>query len=165
MEQPRERETIDAVYPRVYRTLVAMGASPPDAQDALQDACERALRSRREIARMDAWLFVVALRRWRTARWRRRLFVPLDLLRAHPVTAPPSDEVAALLAEVRRLPRREREVFACRYWLGLTQQETAAALGMALGTVGATTAHATRKLRERLDEHDERSRSTAASAR
>lgn len=164
MDNPPGREAIAAAYARVYRTLVAMGAPPPDAEDALQDACERALRAGGEILRMDAWLFVVALRRWRTVRWRRRLFVPLDLLRAQPAAAP-SDDVAALLAEVRRLPRREREVFACRYWLGLTQHETAAALGIAVGTVGATTAHATKKLRERLDEHDARSRSTAPTAR
>ncbi len=165
MTQAGWRAEIEEAYPRVYRSLVAMGASPEDAADALQDACERALQEKDAIARPNAWLFVVALRRWRTMRWRSRLFVPLDVLRAHPAAAPPGDDTAALLAEVRRLPRREREVFACRYLLGLSQQETAAALGMAIGTVGATTAHATKKLREKLDERDERSRPASSTAR
>ena len=145
-----------------YLEATAVGRSPAGA------AADRRLRDLEAVldqVRIDGWLFVVALRRWRTVRWRRRLFIPLDLIRAQPAPEDAGDDVAALLEEVRRLPRREREVFACRYWMGLSQHETAAALGMAVGTVGATTAHATKKLRERLDERDERSRSAAPTAR
>src|SRR5438309_10345836 len=105
-------------YPHVYRALVMMGASPADAADALQDAFERALRwtARRNevIERPDAWLFVVALRRWRTQRWRSRLFIPLDRLRAHPTAPPPGETAALLIDELRRLPQRERQVFVSR---------------------------------------------------
>jgi DNA-directed RNA polymerase specialized sigma24 family protein len=37
-------DAAESAYPRVYRALVAMGASPADAADALQDAFERALK-------------------------------------------------------------------------------------------------------------------------
>ena len=163
-----QQAAVDA-YPRVYRALVTMGASPADAADALQDAFERALRrgARRDevIERPDAWLFVTALRRWRTQRWRGRLFVPLDRLRAHPTAPPPGETAALLIDELKRLPHRERQVFVSRYVLGLSQRETAQALGIAVGTVAAATVHATKKLRERLDAADERSRPEASTTR
>ena len=50
-------------YSKVYRSLIAMGAAPADAADALQDAWERVLKQQTPVARPDGWLFVVALRR------------------------------------------------------------------------------------------------------
>jgi RNA polymerase sigma factor (sigma-70 family) len=155
MTQEQWEEVAENAYPRVYRALVALGASPEDAADALQDAFERGLRrgrsDTRAIDRPDAWLFVVALRRWRTHRWRRRLFLPLDALRDRSTTPAPGENAVVLISELKRLPRREREVITCRYILGLTQRETALTLGIAVGTVAAATVHATRKLRGRID--------------
>src|SRR5207302_1686778 len=83
---------------------------------------ERGLRRSRSDARAidrpDAWLFVVALRRWRTHRWRRRLFLPLDSVREQSITPAPGENAVVLIAELKRLPRREREVTTCRYILG-----------------------------------------------
>src|SRR3954470_12872045 len=157
-------DSAERAYPRVYRALVATGASPADAADALQDAFERAIKHaathEEVIERPEGWLFVVATRRLRTQRLRSRLFTPLDLLRRHPTVPAPSEDAALLIAELRRLPRRQRDVVVARYVLGLSQRETAEALGMAVGTVAATTVHATRKLRERSDDANERSRSS-----
>ena len=50
------------------------------------------------------------------------------------------------------LSRRQREVLVARYVVGLSQEETAAALGIARGTVAATTTQAARALRTRLEE-------------
>ena len=110
--QDQWQEAAANAYPRVYRALVALGASPEDASDALQDAFERGLRRSRSDARAidrpDAWLFVVALRRWRTHRWRRRLFLPLDSVREQSITPAPGENAVVLIAELKRLPRRER---------------------------------------------------------
>jgi RNA polymerase sigma factor (sigma-70 family) len=140
-------------YPRVYRSLIAMGAVPADAADALQDAWERVLKQQTPVARPDGWLFVVALRRWRTARWRNRLFITLGDRSVGEVAAPGVDAMT-LISELRRLPQRQREVIVARYIVGLSQKETAEALGIAIGTVAATSAQATKKLRERLDATD-----------
>lgn len=169
MTQGQWEEVAGSAYPRVYRALVTLGASPEDAADALQDAFERGVRrsqsDSRAIDRPDAWLFVVALRRWRTHRWRRRLFLSLEALREEPITPAPGDNAVLFISELKRLPRREREVITCRYVLGLTQRETADALGIAVGTVAATTVHATKKLRERIDETGARSGSEASAIR
>src|ERR671937_2446731 len=96
----------EAAYATVYRGLVAMGATRDDAADALQDAFEDALRQRTPVARPEGWLFVVAQRKWRRARWRRRLFHPLELARAG--IRSDHDEEIDLLNELGRLTERQR---------------------------------------------------------
>jgi RNA polymerase sigma-70 factor (ECF subfamily) len=139
----------ETAYPGVYRALIAIGAAPHDAADALQDAFEDALRQHGKLDRPEGWLFVVALRKWRRARWRRRIFQPLEFVSSRGVTKD-SDESIDLLKELSRLSERQRTVMVARYVLGLTQREIAALLGVAPGTVAATVHQSTTLLRERL---------------
>ena len=143
-------EECEAAYPKVYRAVVAMGATREEAADALQDAFERALRQRTPVARAESWLFVVAIRQWRRRRWRERLFRPLEHVGANGHGPSPESEAVDLIAELANLTQRQRTVMIARYVLGLSQQETAAALGITAGTVAATTHQATTKMRERL---------------
>jgi RNA polymerase sigma-70 factor, ECF subfamily len=133
----------------VFRALVAMGASPEDASDALQDAFEDALGEHGPVAKPDGWLFVVACRAWKRHRWRNRIFQPLAALRGvgHVVSR---DGEIDLLTELARLTERQREVMVSRYVLGLSQAETAELLDIAPGTVAATAHQATSLLRQRL---------------
>ena len=144
------QERYEQFYPRVYRALRALGARPDEAEDALQDAFDRGLRQRAPITSPEGWLFVVASRRWRASRARNALLRPLAALSRS--TPPPGTERLVILEALARLPLRQRQVFVCRYVLDLSQQETAAALGMAQGTVSSTTAAATRALRGLLDD-------------
>jgi RNA polymerase sigma-70 factor, ECF subfamily len=139
----------EASYPKVYRALVAMGASPEDAADALQDAFEDALRERGPVARPDGWLFVVACRAWKRHRWRHRIFRPLAALRGAGQVMSRDGEID-LLVELAKLTERQREVIVSRYVLGLSQAETADLLDIAPGTVAATAHQAASRLRERL---------------
>jgi RNA polymerase sigma-70 factor, ECF subfamily len=139
----------EAAYPKVYRALVAIGASPEDAADALQDAFEDALRERQAVARPEGWLFVVACRAWKRHRWRNRIFRPLTVLRSAGHFASREGEID-LLTELAKLTERQREVMVSRYVLGLSQAETAEVLDIAPGTVAATTHQATSLLRQRL---------------
>jgi RNA polymerase sigma-70 factor (ECF subfamily) len=137
----------DGLYKRIFRALIAVGASADEASDALQEAYEQILRQKTPPDRVDGWLFVVAQRRWRRQRWRRRIFAPLAAARRQSVEA---HEAMGVLSEVRKLPMRQRQVFVARHVLGLTNEETAHALGVAEGTVSATNHHALQALRERL---------------
>jgi RNA polymerase sigma factor (sigma-70 family) len=60
----------------------------------------------------------------------------------------------AVLAAVARLPRRQREVLALRYYLDLPENEIAASLRISRGTVSSTASRAlaalARELREEL---------------
>ena len=74
--------------------------------------------------------------------------------------AAPSPEAALLGAERReelvaalnRLPDHDREALACRYFLDLSESETAAALGVRRGTVKSRLSRALERLRRELEE-------------
>ena len=53
----------------------------------------------------------------------------------------------ALLTAVNRLAERDRDVLACRYFLELSEEETAEVLGVRRGTVKSRTARALARLR------------------
>jgi RNA polymerase sigma factor (sigma-70 family) len=75
---------------------------------------------------------------------------------ASPGEAAPSPEEALLVTSDRErllgaleaLPEAAREVLACRYLLDLSEDETAGALDVRLGTVKSRSARALEKLRE-----------------
>jgi RNA polymerase sigma-70 factor, ECF subfamily len=142
-------EACERSYPKVYRALVAMGASDEDASDAVQDAFEHALREERPAHRPEGWLFVVACRAWKRRRWRDRIFRPIGAL-ARAIDGRRSDGEIDLLVELQRLTERQRSVVVSRYVLGLSQREIAELLDIAPGTVAATAHQATALLRERL---------------
>jgi RNA polymerase sigma-70 factor (sigma-E family) len=54
------------------------------------------------------------------------------------------------------LPQRQRQVLVLRYWLDLDQPAIAETLGIAVGTVKATTHHAMAALRKALTGEDDR---------
>ncbi len=58
----------------------------------------------------------------------------------------------AVLVAVARLPRRQREVLALRYYLDLSEQEIAGILGVARGTVSSTAARAVSVLVRQFEE-------------
>ena len=76
-----------------------------------------------------------------------------------PGDAVPSPEAALvaredqerLLAAVEQLPDDHRDAIACRYFLELSEEETAAALGVRRGTVKSRLARALARLRENLE--------------
>jgi RNA polymerase sigma-70 factor (sigma-E family) len=49
-----------------------------------------------------------------------------------------AEEHAELIAAVRTLPRRQREVLVLRYWSELSEAEVATTLGVSIGTVKST---------------------------
>ena len=73
--------------------------------------------------------------------------------------AAPSPEAALLSAErrdellaaVNRLRSDDREVIACRYFLDLSEEDTAAALGWKRGTVKSRLSRALERLRAELE--------------
>lgn len=144
----RWAELYDRAFPQVYRALVAATFDPDRALDGLHDAFEEGLRRPPADDRnLEGWLFRVALRKTRRGLFRSKREVPMGERAA-------SDAVAAVLdrLEVGRLlgllTERQRSIVVAHYYLGLTQEEIAAGLGVRRGTVSATVSQSLARMRE-----------------
>ena len=142
--------------PRLLRIAVGLTGQAQDAEDLLQVALERVSRRWGRGAEQEPVAYCrTVLARLAVDRWRARQRRPALLLTAAvPDRAAPGDgEVGvepALLEALRALPPRQRAVVALRYLEDLSEQETAAALGAALGTVKSQAAKGLARLRMSL---------------
>jgi RNA polymerase sigma-70 factor (ECF subfamily) len=152
-----ERMDFEDFYARTrdncLRAVVAGIGDLALAEDLVAEAYARAWESWGKVSRHPApaaWVVRTALN-VRVSWWRqRRREVALD---GHDRAQPPADGLgmdSALLAAVRRLPRRQREVIVLRIWLDLDAETVASVLGITRNTVGAHLFRATSALRAQL---------------
>lgn len=141
-----------AEHARVVGLLVLQVADRAVAEELAQDALVRVVEHWDVVRTADrprAWLTTVALNLARS--WWRRRFAEARALRHHGlerVDVEPSDpELIAVRDAVVGLPRRQREVVACRFYADLTVAETAAAMGISEGGVKSLTHRAVQSLR------------------
>ena len=135
-----------------------------EAADVTQEAFVKAYRS---IGRFRLgqsfrpWLLRIvrneALNRRRGALRRRSLRQQFEVEAASGEAAPSpeavvlaAEDAAEVMALVEQLPERQRSVVAYRYLLGLSEADTAAALGIPVGTVKSRSARALERLRVSL---------------
>jgi RNA polymerase sigma-70 factor (ECF subfamily) len=135
----------------VYHALVVTLGDADLAREAVDEAMARAYLHWARIAEYDnpaGWVYRVGLN-WAASWWRKiRRERPID--GAAGLAAAVEDvEALALLTE---LPRPQRAVVVCRVLLQLSTAETAAALGIAEGTVKSRLARALTALRADLTE-------------
>lgn len=139
-------DEVEACYARVLRALMGYARRHDLAEDALQDAVERALATGTEIRQMDAWLYGVAVRRLRRRAWRIRLERPLTLLVS--TIAPPSVDRLIVLELLDVLTERQRAFVLGRYYLDLSYAKLAETLDVSTGTATATVTQALARMRE-----------------
>jgi RNA polymerase sigma-70 factor (sigma-E family) len=136
------------------RAVLAAVGDRQLAEDLVAEAFTRAWVAWRSVRRHpapSAWVLRTALNT-RVSWWRRRRReVVTDGVPGTPATAETDAGLdPALLTALRRLPRRQREVIACRVFLDLDTRATAESLGIAPGTVTAHLARAVATLRDQL---------------
>jgi len=149
-----------------FRTAYLLTGSAADAEDAAQVGFVKAwaaLPRFRPGAPFRPWLLRIvaneAHNRRRSA-GRRAALAVRAIAAQPPGDAAPSPEGAALVRErreelleaVNRLGERDRDVLACRYFLELSEDETAAVLDVRRGTVKSRTARALERLRDEVPE-------------
>ena len=149
-----------------FRTAYLLAGNESDAQEAAQDGFVKAYRSLgrfRAGAPFRPWLLAIVANEARNRRrsaGRREALVLRAAAGAASGGAAPSPEAALVSAEERaRLLRAvndladdHRLAIACRYLLDLSEEETAAALGVRRGTVKSRLARALERLRTELEE-------------
>ncbi len=146
-----------------FRTAYLFAGSAADAEEAAQTGFVKAwlaLPRFRPGAPFRPWLLQIvaneARNRRRSAGRRAELAVRAAAAQRPAGDAAPSPEGAVvareqraeLLAAVNQLSDSDRDVLTCRYFLSLTEEETAEVLGVRRGTVKSRTARAIERLRE-----------------
>jgi RNA polymerase sigma-70 factor (sigma-E family) len=146
---------------RLVRLAILMVDDLPTAEDIVQDAFAALYRRHgSELTSLDdphAYLTTAVMNTARSALRRRRSargYVP-----PRPENAAPADEQVLLrdshrqvLAALRRLSARQRQVLVLRYWSHLTEVEIAETLAVSRGTVKSTASDALAALRRLLRE-------------
>lgn len=163
--EPAGAELVDALFRRHYASLLRLGVvmlgSREAAEDAVQDAFVALHRNWQTLhgpEAAEAYLRSAVLNRCRS--WVRRQVTqraprPLMLVREHEDGPEDStvgrEEAESLVAVMRTLARRQREVLACRYVLELSIAETAQLLEISEGSVKAHTHRGLQALRKRIE--------------
>ena len=150
----------------VFRTAYVITGSSADAEDAAQEGFVKAYRALdrfRSGADLRPWLLRIvaneARNRVRSSGRRHQLELRLtegfrsgDAVPSPEAVAIAADERRRLLAMVNALSEEDRLVIASRYFLQLSGEETAAALGIAEGTVKSRLSRALARLKARVEE-------------
>jgi RNA polymerase sigma factor (sigma-70 family) len=145
-----------------FRVAYVIAHNAADAEDAAQEGLVKAWRALgrfRPDEPLRPWLLKIvaneARNRRRSAGRREHLAVRAAAAVSSGEAAPSPEEAALdagdrqrLLAALEQLPDHAREILACRFLLGLSEDETASVLGVRLGTVKSRTARALDRLRE-----------------
>lgn len=152
-----------------FRTAYVITGSSADAEEAAQDGFVKAYRA---IGRFRTgepfrpWLLQIVANEARNRRRSagRRALLALrvageqgsgDAVPSPEDSALAGERGADLLAAVNELPEDQRLAVACRYFLDLSEAETAAALGVRPGTVKSRLSRALDRLRERVGGFDD----------
>jgi RNA polymerase sigma-70 factor (ECF subfamily) len=148
-----------------FRAAYLITGSAAEAEDATQEACVKAwlaLRRFRPGAPFRPWLVRIAINearnRRRGAGRRATLALRLAPDPAGAGTAPSAEtealageERALLASAVGRLRENDQLVIAARYFLGLSEAETATALGVRVGTVKSRLSRALGRLQTEME--------------
>ncbi len=150
--------------PVAFRAAYLITGSAADAQDAAQEGLVKAwlaLDRFRPGAPFRPWLLQIVINEARNRRRSagRQERLSMRLARAPEETVPGAEGIALagerrarLLAAVESLREADQLVIAARYFVGLSEAETAAALSLRPGTVKSRLSRALARLREVLGE-------------
>lgn len=140
---------VEARYRAFVRTAYLLTGDRGHAEDLTQQALLRvyeAMRRGAEPDSLEAYTRSTMMRlatRWRTTRWRQERPAPASDLAETPDQDLPLQVRSALMA----LPVDQRAVVVLRYYEGLSEQETAAALSVPVGTIKSRMSRAMAALR------------------
>ena len=151
------RAFMHARWPAMVRLAYGLTGDQGHAEDVAQTAFARAYAAWPRVRRAGdpaAYVRQIVINENRRRFRRPRVAEQLTDRLPDPPAGDPAGEYgdrATLMAALASLGPRQRAVVVLRYWLDLSEAETAAALGCSVGTVKSQAARALTRLRERTD--------------
>lgn len=149
-------EYVSGRMPALLRTAYLLTGSQADAEDLVQVALVRAVPRWSRIADdpepyIRRILVNENISRWRRRRWRE---VPVEEPPDTPASSGSPDDRLMLARALERLAPRQRAVITLRYYEDLSERETAAMLGVSVGTIKSHARDALARLRTVLPDLD-----------
>lgn len=141
----------------LLRTAYLLTGNPHDAEDLVQSALIKVVPQWGRIQGNPEGYVRKVLARESVSRWRGRRWREISTDRIPERLHRDSTDLIALLEDLRTLSPRQRAVLVLRYLDDLTEADTAAALGISVGSVKSYAREALARLRHHSDEE----RSTA----
>lgn len=145
-------EFVAARMTALGRTAYLLTGNHHDAEDLVQTALFRAAKVWRRIEHHPEPYVRRILYHESVSRWRYRSRRPQETLTTtppEPGSLPPDAATRLVLQQaLGRLTPKQRAVLVLRYYEDLSEQQTATALGVRLGTVKSQTRYALARLRE-----------------
>lgn len=141
---------------QLFRTACLLCGDPHQAEDIVQDALARLYAAWPRASRADnidgyVRRAIVNSHLNQVRRpWRRRERVAATLSERPGAAHLPTEDLHVMWAAIANLPLGQRKVVVLRHYLGLSVEETAADLGISVGTVKSQTSDALVALRRSL---------------
>lgn len=146
------RQFMRGRWPAMVRLAYGLTGDLGHAEDVAQEAFARAYASWGRVRRAgdpQAYVRRIVINEYRRRFRRRRVPEDLPGVLPEPGTAPPEPGLhPALLDALRALGPRQRAVVVLRYWMDMSEAETAAALNCSVGTVKSQASRALATLRK-----------------
>jgi RNA polymerase sigma-70 factor (ECF subfamily) len=162
MRQPRDPFTDELItlLPRLRRFAMTLGGEV-NADDLVQEACEKAIRSRDQFivgGRLDSWMYKIIQNLWiDRCRAAARRPVAQDIDEVGDIFGTDGErntmatiDYARVRARIAELPDDQRVVLGLVTIEGLTYRDAAEALGIPIGTVMSRLARARKALHQML---------------
>ena len=154
MEMNEYASRVEALQNRLFRTAVLYLGSQSDAEEALDEAVYRGLKSCRKLrepAYFNTWMTRIVLNVCCDEQRRRKREQSWEEL---PETAAEAFDSLPLQEAVNRLPRELKELVILRYFTGYTLREAAEILNIPQGTAATRERRALKLLRLELGEEE-----------
>ena len=154
MEMNEYASRVEALQNRLFRTAVLFLGSQSDAEEALDEAVYRGLKSckkLREPTYFNTWMTRILLNVCCDEQRRRKREQSWEEL---PETAAEAFDSLPLQEAVNRLPRELKELVILRYFTGYTLREAAEILDIPQGTAATRERRALKLLRLELGEEE-----------
>jgi RNA polymerase sigma-70 factor (ECF subfamily) len=150
------RDLVERHYAELYRYVFSVLRDERAAEDAVQDAFERALSAlggypegRLRAMRLRPWMYRIALNVARN-HLRRRREVPVEEIPAAPGSDEGREGVMDVLAALGRLPERQRVAVTLRYLQDLPYAEISGVTGWPEGTAKTLVRRGLARLRKMI---------------
>ena len=154
------REFMRGRWAATVRLAYGLTGDTGHAEDVAQDAFARAYASWGRVSRAgdpQAYVRRIVINEYRRRFRKQRVAEELPGVLPDAGTVPPGpEERSALLDALRSLGPRQRAVIVLRYWMDLSEAETAAALNCSRGTVKSQASRGLAALKLRVVEGEAR---------